>query len=136
MPSLAGLFELADLVAAGGEVSELVFISLEHARQAAAFCEYLESHATRIYSCTLSSERNAAIALLGHLKRGALPDQFTTREVYLKGWSGLSAPEEARAALGVLERHAWVARVPTEPTAVGGRPSENWTTNPRMVRDE
>jgi putative DNA primase/helicase len=135
MPSLARLFELADLVGAGGVVSEQIFISLEHARQAAAFCEYLESHAIRVYSCCLSPERSAAITLLGHLKRGALPDHFTTRDVYLKGWSGLDAPEEARKALGVLERHAWVARVPPEPTAVGGRPSESWTTSPRLARD-
>jgi putative DNA primase/helicase len=133
MVSLAGLFELADLVAEEVELGERVFISLEHARQAAAFCEYLESHANRVYSCTMAPERRAAITLLQHLKRRALLDTFTTRDVYLKGWSGLSAPEEARAALGVLERHAWVVRVLSEQTAVGGRPSESWTTNPKMA---
>jgi putative DNA primase/helicase len=133
MPSLAGLFELADLVAAGGEISEQVFISLEHARQAAAFCEYLESHTKRVYSCTLSPERSAAIALLGHLKKGALPEHFTTRDVYLKGWSGLEAPEEARKALGVLERYGWLARANHEQSSLGGRPTEAWVCNPRMA---
>jgi putative DNA primase/helicase len=135
MPSLAGLFELADFVAADGVLEDRLLISLEHAKQAAAFCEYLESHAKRVYSCTVSPERNAAITLLGQLKRGALPESFTTRDVYLKGWSGLDTPEEARKALGVLESHFWIERVNTQPTAVGGRPSEVWITNPRIVRD-
>jgi putative DNA primase/helicase len=135
MPSLAGLFELSELVAADGEVSEQVFISLDHARQAAAFCEYLESHARRVYSCTLSPERSAAIALLGHLKKGALAEHFKTRDVYLKGWSGLEAPEEARKALGELERYGWVAQANHEQSSLGGRPSEAWNRNPRMVLD-
>jgi hypothetical protein len=48
MPALALLFELAD----GGVES----VSLEHARQSAAFCDYLESHARRIYSMIISPE--------------------------------------------------------------------------------
>jgi putative DNA primase/helicase len=135
MPSLAGLFQLADLVAAG-QLGEDILIDLEHAKQAAAFCEYLESHATRVYSCTVSPERSAAITLLAQLKKDVLPETFTTRDVYLKGWSGLDTPEQARKALGVLERHFWVERVNTPPTILGGRPSEAWNTNPRMVRDE
>lgn len=135
MPSIAGLFELADLAANGGELNGEILISLEHTRQAAAICECLETHAHRAYSCAIAPERSAAISLLGHLKRSALPDHFSTRDVYLKGWSGLSTPEEARAALGVLERHAYVARASHKPTFAGGRPSEVWVINPRMVRD-
>ena len=128
MPSLAGLFELADLVATDAGLGDSALISLEHAKQAAALCEYLESHANRVYSCTVSPERGAAITLLGQLKKGVLPEPFTTRDVYLKGWSGLNTPEEARKALAVLERHCWVMRVKHEPTLVGGRPSEVWNT--------
>jgi len=135
MPSLAGLFELADLVAAGRDLSERLVISLEHARQAAAFCEYLESHAKRVYSCTLLPERSAAIALFERLKKNALPETFTTRDVYLKGWSGLDTPDDARGALRVLERHLWIERVSTQPTTAGGRPTESWVCNPRMLRD-
>jgi putative DNA primase/helicase len=135
MPSLAGLFELADLVASGGELGEERFISLEHARQAAAFCEFLQSHANRVYSCTVAPEKGAAIALLGHLKKGTMPETFTTREVYQKGWSGLDTPEDARRALGVLERHIWIERADTQPTTAGGRPTEAWVCNPRMAFD-
>ena len=46
---------------------------------------------------------------------------LTTREVYLKGWSGLDAPERARGALGLLELEdaGWMRR--SEPVA-----SPNW----------
>ena len=135
MPTLAGLFELADLVAAGDRLSDLVPISLEHAKQAAAYCEYLESHAKRVYSCNVSPERSAAITLLAQLKKSSLPEPFTTRDVYLKGWSGLDSPEQARKALGVLESCGWVARVSQEQSSHGGRPTEAWNINPGLVRD-
>ena len=58
MPSLALLFELAD----DGRDK----ISLQHAKQAAAWCDYLESHARRIYSMIVSPERQAANELGRH----------------------------------------------------------------------
>jgi putative DNA primase/helicase len=50
MPSLALLFELADRASIEGFDGSCLagrenFVSLEHTRQAAAFCDYLESHA-------------------------------------------------------------------------------------------
>ena len=62
MPSLALLFELAD----GGAGT----VSLQHAKQAAAWCDYLESHARRIYSMIVSPERQAATELGRHLAAG------------------------------------------------------------------
>ena len=55
MPSLACLFELAD-----DHHEDARTISLEHAQQAAAWCNYLESHAKRIYSCITSPQLRAA----------------------------------------------------------------------------
>ena len=63
MPSLACLFELAD----GGTDT----VSLEHARQAAAWCTYLESHARRIYSCIVTSQLRAARELAQKIKSRA-----------------------------------------------------------------
>jgi putative DNA primase/helicase len=57
MPSLALLFELAD----DGRDT----ISLQHAKQAAAWCDYLKSHAERIYSMIVSPEKQGAILLTG-----------------------------------------------------------------------
>lgn len=50
MPTLALLFELADSVASSSGISEDKTVTLVHARQAAAFCDYLESHAHRCTS--------------------------------------------------------------------------------------
>jgi Protein of unknown function (DUF3987) len=76
MPSLALLFELAD----GGKET----VSLQHTQQAAAFCEYLESHARRIYSMIISPERQAAAELGRRLQGGWKCDEgtFTVREIH------------------------------------------------------
>jgi len=62
MPALALLFELADRVAAGTDLANPsdLRVTLNHAKQAAAFCEYLESHAQRIYSCVTTPQMRAA----------------------------------------------------------------------------
>src|SRR5437773_6744078 len=102
MPSLACLFELAD----GG--TELV--SLEHAKQAASWCAYLESHARRIYSCVVTPQLRAARALadkIKHRKVGA-DGFFSCRDVYLKGWSGLDSPEAVKQAAEILQDAGWV----------------------------
>jgi putative DNA primase/helicase len=130
MPSLALLFELADL-AVTGVIGEVVTVTLEHTKQAAAFCEYLESHARRIYSCIISPETRAARDLARHIRYGDLSEQFKTREFYLKGWSGLDTPERARAALAILEDAGWVRRTESLAMATGGRPSELWVVNPK-----
>jgi hypothetical protein len=90
MPSLAALFELADV---DGEAD---VISLEHAKQAAAWCEYLESHARRIYSMIISPERRAAAELGRRIQAGwkRIEGWFTVRDVYQNDWSGLTTAEE------------------------------------------
>lgn len=133
MPTLAGLFELADRAANGDVVAEC-FISLDHTRRAAAFCDYLEAHAHRIYACALSAETRSARELARHLQARDLSSPFTTRDVYLKGWSGLDSPERVRAALGLLEEAGWIRHVESKPASAGGRPSEVWLVNPKAVR--
>jgi hypothetical protein len=127
MPVLGGLFELADWAADLGSGDQ---ISLAHARQAAALCEYLESHAKRVYSCITSPELRAARELGQHIERGDLGKQFTIRGVYRRDWSGLSTPTLARAAAELLEDAGWV-----RPVALGqtvGRPSETFDVNPAV----
>ena len=133
MPSLAGLFELADLAGSGRNLSEKLLISLQHAQQAAALCDYLESHARRVYSCIATPERRAAQELARHIRGGDISSVFTTRDVYLKNWTGLNTPERVRSALDVLEAAAWVRRALNPTSPVGGRPSELWLVNPMVI---
>lgn len=128
-PSLAGSFELAGRISEN-RLEEEMLISLDSARRAAAYCDYLESHARRIYSCASTRDASAARELSRHLQGRDLGAAFTTRDVYLKGWRGVDNPETARAALNLLEDAGWVRR--QESKARSGRPSEHWKVNPRI----
>ena len=134
MPSLAGLFEVADAASNQVELGTELSISLEHAKQAAALCEYLETHARRVYSCVTAPETGAARDLAGHVRNRDLPEKFKTRDVYLKGWRGLDTPERARSALFFLEDAGWLRRAEGPTSPGGGRPSELWAVNPKAVR--
>jgi putative DNA primase/helicase len=142
MPSLALLFELADRAAVGspslegesGDSDQCACISLEHAEQAVAWCDYLESHARRIYSCITTPQLRAAQAFAEKLKKRQIaPDGFfSCRDVYLKGWSGLDAPELVRMAVEVLQDAGWIRDVDRESGPLGGRPSARYQVNPRV----
>jgi putative DNA primase/helicase len=131
MPSLALLFHLADTAADGGD-SEAV--SVHHTRQAAAWCDYLESHARRVYSCIVTPQLRAARELadkIKHRKVGA-DGFFSCRDVYLKGWSGLDSPEAVKQAAEVLQDAGWIRDVSAESGRSGGRPSNRYEVNPSV----
>jgi 5S rRNA maturation endonuclease (ribonuclease M5) len=137
MPSLALLFELADRVGSVGFVGSSLansenFVNLEHTRQAAAWCEYLESHARRVYSCIVTPQLRAARELADKIKRRKVGADgfFSCREVYLKGWGGLDTPEAVRQAAEVLQDAGWVRDVSGESGPFGGRPSNRYEVNP------
>jgi len=131
MPALAVLFHLAETAAGNGDADD---VSLRHAQQAAAWCEYLESHARRVYSCIVTPQLRAAQELadkIKHRKVGA-DGFFSCRDVYLKGWSGLDSPEAVKLAAEVLQDARWVRDVCGESSdPLGrGRPSNRYEVNP------
>jgi putative DNA primase/helicase len=136
LPALALLFELADRAASGFDFTDAadLRVSLEHAKQAAAFCEYLESHANRIYSCVTTPQMRAARELADKIKARKIGADgfFNAREVYLKGWSGLDSPEAARSAVQVLIDAGWIREAAVEQSPSGGRPSFRYQVNPRL----
>ncbi len=131
MPSLALLFHLAEAVARGGDDDT---VSLGHTQQAAAWCEYLESHARRVYSCIVTPQLRAARELADKIKHRKVGTDgfFSCRDVYLKGWSGLDSPEAVKLAAEVLQDAAWVRDVCGESSdPLGrGRPSNRYEVNP------
>jgi putative DNA primase/helicase len=131
MPTLAGLFEVADQAAAATLSGENL-ISLDHTKNAAALCDFLEAHARRVYSCVVSPEIRSARELARHIQAGNLPSPFTTRSAYLKGWAALDTPERIRGALHLLESAGWVRLLEPSSTANGGRPSEAWLINDKV----
>src|SRR5207245_2122660 len=69
MPSLALLFELADIAARGfdgfeglgsGGGSRVHFVSIENTCRAMDWCAFLQSHAGRVYSCAGTPAHQAA----------------------------------------------------------------------------
>ena len=131
MPALSLLFELASQVTNSCETDT---ISLEHARMAAAWCDYLESHARRVYSCVVTPQLRAARELADKIKKRKVGADgfFSCRDVYLKGWSGLDSPEAAKLAAEVLQDAGWVRGDSGEPGPLGGRPSNRYALNPRI----
>jgi putative DNA primase/helicase len=140
MPSLAGLFELADWAAGlgGGE-----HVSLNHTRQAADFCEYLESHARRVYSCIVSPQLKASRELAEKIrsKQAGKPDErsgltfLSAREIYIKQWSGLDTPERVYHAIEVLQDAGWLRPETQKSGSSGGRPAVRFIVNPRVFED-
>jgi putative DNA primase/helicase len=141
MPALSLLFELADWAAGLGAGDS---VSLSHARQAAEFCEYLESHARRVYSCIVSSAMKAARELSKRLKAkeiGKIDPQsglmiFSARDVYQNQWSGLNTPERTYAALEILEDADWVRSEKGKQGVQCGRPGTRYIANPRIFERE
>ena len=156
MPSLALLFQLADddpdkapqgfegfegFEGGGGYPlpnNETYLASLEHAKQAAAFCEYLEAHARRVYTMIISPERAGAAEIGRHLTAGwkRVEGTFTVRDVYQNDWSRLDSPARVRPALEILKDAGWVRQIESERPTGPGRPSEIYTINPRLQRQE
>ena len=106
MPALALIFHLAD----GGQGA----IALASTQRAAAWCDFLESHARRVYASVVAEKLRAARALLSKLKTGKLTSPFAARDIYRAAWTGLDDREIVEVALGTLSDHGWVRSVTRE----------------------
>ncbi|MGB5833274.1 MAG: DUF3987 domain-containing protein, partial [Thiohalocapsa sp.] len=94
--------------------------------RALAFCEYLESHARRIFAPALAPELFAALELDQCLL--SLPEPFTAKHVYRNHWRGLDRAG-TQAALSVLEDFN---RVRSETATGPGRPTTRYLVNPAL----
>ncbi len=126
-PSIALLLHLADVV------QGTVFgpVSLDAAMRAAAWCDYLEAHARKVYAAEVAADIYRAHRLMEKINAGAIRDGDTLREIYRHGWSGLSDTDDVWTGLQVLENYD-IARV--EERVTGGRTSEILSINPNLRR--
>ena len=127
MPSLALIFYLIEYVdgtAEGGAVG------LRPALQAAAWCEYLETHATRLYSSAENPAMEGARALLERIRKGDVSDGDSTRSVYRRHWAKLSTPDEVSGASQVLEEFGWLR---VEAAKTGGRSTTRLRLHPSLI---
>jgi len=123
MPSLALLFHSIDIAdgTAIGQVTERAAI------MAAEWCDYLESHSRRIYGLLGDVSTRAAAELAKRLKKGMLPDGFTLRDVYRKGWHLLDR-ELAREACCELIEAGWLRETISEK----GKTKMTYSINPKI----
>lgn len=92
-------------------------VSGEALAKALDWCEFLEHHARRIYAP--AADKGITASHLISAKREKLPDGFSARDVYRKGWSGLDRVETVADGLNVLVEyghlHEWEDESRTKP---------------------
>lgn len=125
IPALAVLIHVADW-----QTGQVSMSALDRALSWAA---YLETHAMRLYGAGSQADCQGAKALLKKLLSdpSALPEPFTARDVYRKGWSGLATANAAEAACELLTGHHYLLATQQNPTDKGGRPTFLYRLNPR-----
>jgi hypothetical protein len=111
-PALALIFHLVD-----GGFGPVTKVS---ALRAAAWCEYLETHARRCYGLLKDDGLRAAQALAAKIECGALEDGFTLRDVRRHQWRTLTTGEAIQAALDWLEDEDWLRAESKGGTGPGG----------------
>jgi hypothetical protein len=125
VPSLALVIHLTERSDGPVEV-----LALE---RAIAWAEYLESHARRVYAPAITPDMDAARALAKRIKAGDVGASFGLRDIYNRGWSGLSTRDEVAAAVGVLVDYDWL-RSFEETTP--GRTRTVYRVNPALLPAE
>ena len=135
MPALALIFALVDTPDSGNVIHERELL------RALAWCDYLRSHAERLYAAAVIPETAGAKQLLDKIKAGRLCDSdgvlleaFSARQVAVKHWAGLGTPDAVRKAADLLTEYGWLVReaVPTGP--LGGRPGERYLIHPALMK--
>ncbi len=121
VPSIALVIHLAS--DGGGAVSG------DAARCAVRWAEYLESHASRIYSIATAPERQSALPLLRRLIDWPVGRPILARAIGKKGWAGLSDKESVERTLELLSDHGWLRSVEVRPAT--GRPTVEYRLHPK-----
>lgn len=132
MPSLALLFHVIESV--DGVCTGIV--SRDCAEAAAAWCDFLEEHARRIYNAESAESARGAQIIADRLDD--LPAPFTERDVHRKGWRDLTKKDDVTNALARLEEKHWIKGVEFRDPAGenGGRPTRRYFVNPQVGRQE
>ena len=123
--ALALIFHIIDLI--DGRIKGQV--ALESAERAAAWCDYLESHARRIYGMALD-KTHATSALSKKIKKRSLEDGFSVRDVQRKGWSLLISNSDVHDACDELIESGWLREHYVESS--GGKGKTVYLINPKI----
>lgn len=132
MPELALIFSLID-IAAGTPGVVRGAVGEGSVRLAAAWCEFLEAHARKLYAAELDRGTSAAHALAAKIAAGAVIDGQPVRDIYRNHWTGIASSEAVLAGLTALADLGWL-RVETVTTS--GRPAQVVRLHPDLRQEE
>ena len=142
VPSLALVFHLVDCIEHG---TSLGAVNMNALKAALAWCGVLESHMMRIYSTVTDSANIKASYLADKImkmvrkgtdktdKTDWISHGFTARQLIRKGWKGLNDADDVLNALEVLVEYDWLSWQVIPSTGRGGRPTERYSINSRVV---
>ena len=114
MPSLALIFHLLDAAGWAVQINKpedppafrfdlgLGKVSVSCVSKAIGWCEYLESHARRVYGLATNIGIRAASILADKINEGKLEDGFSRRIIRRKGWKLLPEDSTIQEAVDVL----------------------------------
>jgi len=126
--SLALIFHLVDAVANHNSGP----VSIDALNRAIEYCDYLETHARRIYSIAVNIKQQRAIALSKKIRAGKLKNGFTARDIYRRKWHLLNSKEHVEIAVEELVEANWLRKQPIA-NPNGGRPTEIHHINPKIL---
>jgi hypothetical protein len=129
MPSLALIFHLVECVT--NEHSTARAVTADSTRRAASWCDYLETHANRLYDSAVNPGALRARALLKHIQAGDIADETPLREIHRNQWANLRTAEEVNDAARVLSEHGWVKVAERKPKT--GRASNVLLIHPALL---
>jgi len=128
MPAIALLIHIAEH-AAQGNTTALGEVNKRAALRAVAWCDFLETHARRIYAMGDRIGVDAAKKVVAQVLAGKLSNPFTIGELKRKNLSGLKG-DQVIQSIEMLEQYGWIkAEVKTTPQ--GGRPTTICTLHPK-----
>jgi hypothetical protein len=125
MPSLALVFAMLRTFS---EKTERV--CLDDTKMAISWCEFLESHAKKVYEKVLNEEKTYAQVLAEKIQEQSVYDGEKIRDIYRRRWKGLSTPEKLDKAIKHLTTLGWVR---TEFHKTQGGRSEVLRINPELL---
>jgi hypothetical protein len=138
VPALALVFCIVELIAKDGQSARGSRVGKVHLLRAIRWAAYLESHMRRVYGMVCDARLDAATALQKKIIRGQLESPFSERDLYRKGWSGVSDLESVSAACSELIAAGWLRRLnePKQPGQSGRSSSRKYEINPKVHSKE
>lgn len=125
MPSLALIFTLINENPDGELIHE------NEVQLAIEWCHYLEGQARKAYGDFIDPELAAGHRLLTKIKEGLVQDHDKCREIYRRGWKGLTTKDQLDMALNILKKYGHIKTEISVPLN-GGR-SENIRLHPNYL---